>query len=84
MTHGHKMSFSGQDYNIISYGVDEEGKIDIEDFKEKLYKYEPHMIIVGASSYSQIIDYKVFSDILDDFINTKGYRPIYMVNSLCA
>ena len=80
LTHGHKMSFSGQDYNIVSYGVNEEGKIDIEDFKEKLYKYEPHMIIVGASSYSQIIDYKVFSDILDDFINTKGYRPIYMVD----
>ena len=39
------------------------------------------MIIVGASSYSQIIDYKVFSDILDDFINTKGYRPIYMVDA---
>ena len=81
LTHGHKMSFSGQDYNIVSYGVNEEGKIDIEDFKEKLYKYEPHMIIVGASSYSQIIDYKVFSDILDDFINTKGYRPIYMVDA---
>ena len=80
LTHGHKMSFSGQDYNIVSYGVDEEGKIDIEDFKEKLYKYEPHMIIVGASSYSQIIDYKVFNDILNDFINTKGYRPIYMVD----
>ena len=75
------MSFSGQDYNVISYAVNEEGKIDIEDFKEKLYKYEPHMIIVGASSYSQIIDYKVFSDILDDFINTKGYRPIYMVDA---
>lgn len=84
LTHGHKMSFSGQDYNIVSYGVDEEGKIDIEDFKEKLYKYEPHMIIVGASSYSQIIDYKLFNDILNDFVNTKGYRPIYMVNSLCA
>lgn len=81
LTHGHKMSFSGQDYNIVSYGVNEEGKIDIEDFKEKLYKYEPHMIIVGASSYSQIIDYKVFNDILDDFINTKGYRPIYMVDA---
>lgn len=80
LTHGHKMSFSGQDYNIISYGVDEEGKIDIEDFKEKLYKYEPVMIIVGASSYSQIIDYKVFYDILNDFTDIKGYKPIYMVD----
>ena len=80
LTHGHKMSFSGQDYNIVSYGVDKEGKIDIEDFEEKLYKYEPAMIIVGASSYSQIIDYKVFYDILNDFVCTKGYRPIYMVD----
>ena len=80
LTHGHKMSFSGQDYNIVSYGVNEEGKIDIEDFKEKLYKYEPHMVIVGASSYSQIIDYKLFYDILNDFVNTKGYRPIYMLD----
>ena len=80
LTHGHKMSFSGQDYNIVSYGVDKEGKIDIEDFEEKLYKYEPAMIIVGASSYSQIIDYKVFYDILNDFVGTKGYRPIYMVD----
>ena len=80
LTHGHKMSFSGQDYNIVSYGVDEEGKIDIKDFEEKLYKYEPAMIIVGASSYSQIIDYKVFYDILNDFVGTKGYRPIYMVD----
>ena len=80
LTHGHKMSFSGQDYNIVSYGVDKEGKIDIEDFEEKLYKHEPAMIIVGASSYSQIIDYKVFYDILNDFVGTKGYRPIYMVD----
>ena len=80
LTHGHKMSFSGQDYNIVSYGVDKEGKINIEDFEEKLYKYEPAMIIVGASSYSQIIDYKVFYNILNDFVGTKGYRPIYMVD----
>lgn len=80
LTHGHKMSFSGQDYNIVSYGVDKEGKIDIKDFEEKLYKYEPAMIIVGASSYSQIIDYKVFYNILNDFVGTKGYRPIYMVD----
>ena len=80
LTHGHKMSFSGQDYNIVSYGVDKEGKIDIEDFEEKLYKYEPAMIIIGASSYSQIIDYKVFYNILNDFVGTKGYRPIYMVD----
>lgn len=80
LTHGHKMSFSGQDYNIVSYGVDEHGIIDYEDFEKKLYTHEPKMIIVGASSYSRTIDYKKFSDMLDVFATTKGYRPIYMVD----
>ena len=58
LTHGHKMSFSGQDYNIISYGVDENGKLDLVDFEKKLFKHQPKMVIVGASSYSQIIPYE--------------------------
>ena len=62
LTHGHKMSFSGQDYNIVSYGVDENGIIDLKEFKEKLYESKPQMVIVGASSYSQIIDYKEIPD----------------------
>ena len=80
LTHGHKMSFSGQDYSIISYGVTKDGKIDTNDFIIKLYNTLPAMIIVGASSYSQIIDYKWFRDTLDDFEKEKGYRPIYMVD----
>ena len=67
LTHGHKMSFSGQDYNIISYGVDENGIIDFEDLEKKLYKYQPKMLIVGASSYSQIIPYSVISDIVEKY-----------------
>ena len=80
LSHGHRLSFSGQDYNIVNYGVDKNGVIDYKDFKEKLYKEEPTMILVGASSYSQIIDYKIFSDMLDEFVNTKGYRPYFMVD----
>lgn len=80
LTHGHKMSFSGQDYNIVSYGLDENGYIDMKEFVSLLYKHEPHMIIIGASSYSREIDYELFSNILDEFVSTKGYRPIYMVD----
>ena len=80
LSHGHPLSFSGQDYNIVSYGVDAKGYINIEEFKSKLYKYEPHMVIIGASSYSRKIDYKLFNDILDEFVSTKGYRPYYMVD----
>ena len=81
LTHGHKMSFSGQDYNIVSYGVDDNGIIDIEDFKEKLYEYKPNMIIVGASCYSRIIDYKVFRDLIEEYSKETGEKkPYYMVD----
>ena len=67
LTHGHKMSFSGQDYNIISYGVDENGILDLDDFEKKLYKHNPKMVIVGASSYSQIIPYEEISGIIERY-----------------
>jgi len=81
LTHGHKMSFSGQDYNIVSYGVDENGIIDLQDFKAKLYEHNPKMVLVGASSYSQIIDYKKINDILEEYVKETGNeKPIYMVD----
>ncbi len=80
LTHGHKMSFSGQDYNIVPYGVDDNGVLDLNDFKEKLYEVNPQMVIVGASSYSQIIDYKAISDILDEYEKNGNSRPYYMVD----
>ena len=65
LTHGHKMSFSGQDYKIMSYGVDNNGIIDYQDIENKLYEFNPRMLLVGASSYSQIIDYERIKHILD-------------------
>ena len=84
LTHGHKMSFSGQDYNIISYGVDENGKLDLEDFEKKLYKYNPKMIMVGASSYSQIIPYDKIYEIIQGYKLEKMLEhedpPYYVVD----
>ena len=75
------MSFSGQDYNIISYGVDDNGILDYNDLKDKLYKYHADMIIVGASSYSRIIDYKQVADIIDEYVKATGVpKPIYMAD----
>ena len=75
------MSFSGQDYNIISYGVDDNDILDYNDLKDKLYKYHADMIIVGASSYSRIIDYKQVADIIDEYVKATGVpKPIYMVD----
>lgn len=81
LTHGHKMSFSGQDYNIVSYGVDDNGVIDLDDFEKKLYAYNPQMVIVGASSYSRTIDYKVFRDMIEKYAKEHdGNKPYYMVD----
>ena len=81
LTHGHKMSFSGQDYNIISYGVDENGIIDYKEFEKLLNEYNPKMIIVGASSYSRTIDYKRFKDMIEQYAKEhNGEKPYYMVD----
>ena len=81
LTHGHKMSFSGQDYNIVSYGVDENGVLDLDEFKTKLYECNPKMVIVGASSYSRTIDYKAYRDIIDEYGKEHGgEKPYFMVD----
>ena len=81
LTHGHKMSFSGQDYNIIPYGIDENGIIDYDQFEKLMYEHNPKMVIVGASSYSRTIDYKRFRDIIEKYAEShNGERPYYMVD----
>ena len=67
LTHGHKMSFSGQDYEIIDYDIDLDTEmLNYEKIKEKALKEKPKMIIAGASAYSKIIDFKKFREIADE------------------
>ena len=64
LTHGHKMSFSGQDYEVISYDVDPiTNLIDYDKLREIVKEEKPKMIIAGASAYSRIIDFEKFSNI---------------------
>lgn len=65
LTHGHPLSFSGQDYNIVSYSTDENGYIDYDEVEKIALKEKPKMIIAGASAYSREIDFKRFRDIAD-------------------
>ena len=66
LTHGHPMSFSGQDYEIISYDVNYETElIDYDELEKLAIKEKPKMIIAGASAYSRIIDFKRFREIAD-------------------
>ena len=66
LTHGSKMSFSGQDYEIVSYDVDPEtGLLNYEEILQIALKEEPKMIIAGASAYSRSIDFQKFREIAD-------------------
>ena len=59
LTHGHPMNLSGMLYNIVSYGVDEKtGKIDYDKLEETAMAEKPKLIVVGASAYPRIIDFK--------------------------
>jgi len=66
LTHGHSLSFSGQDYNIVSYNVDSNGYIDYAEVRRLALKTRPKMIIAGASAYSRVIDFKMFRKIADE------------------
>lgn len=66
LTHGYKVSFSGQDYEVINYGVNEEtGKLDYDEIEYLATRERPRLIIAGASAYSRIIDFKRFKEIAD-------------------
>ena len=66
LTHGYKLNFSGVDYEIISYDVDEDTElIDYDKIKEIALKEKPKMIIAGASAYPRVIDFKKFREICD-------------------
>src|SRR5690554_5119696 len=59
LTHGHKLSFSGQDYKFVSYGVDPvTEEIDYEELRKIALIIKPKLIVGGASAYPRIIDFK--------------------------
>lgn len=67
LTHGHKMSFSGQDYEIVSYDVAPKTEmLDYEEIRKLALTEKPKMIIAGASAYSRSIDFKKFREIADE------------------
>ena len=65
LTHGSPVNFSGLYFNIISYGVDENGEIDYDELEKTALEAKPKLIIAGASNYSKIIDFKRFKEIAD-------------------
>ena len=63
LTHGSPVNFSGKNYKMVSYGLDEKGFIDYDQVRDMAKKCQPKMIIAGASAYPRVIDFKAFSEI---------------------
>lgn len=63
LSHGAQVSQVGKLYNIINYGVDDDGWIDYNEVAKLAYQWQPKLIICGASAYSRKIDYIRFAEI---------------------
>ena len=75
LTHGSPVNFSGQSYEMYSYGVDPTTElIDYDKLEEIATEVQPKMLIAGASAYSREIDFERIGDI------AKKVGAIYFVD----
>lgn len=66
LTHGSPVNMSGKYFNVVPYGVNDEGVIDYDKVLEIAKKCKPKMIVAGASAYARTIDFKRFREIADE------------------
>jgi glycine hydroxymethyltransferase len=67
LTHGHRLSYSGRDFEVVSYGVDKDTEsIDYDQVAALAREHRPQLIVCGASAYSRIIDFERFRQIADE------------------
>lgn len=65
LTHGSPVNFSGTYFNIVPYGVNDDGFIDYDNVMALAMEHKPQMIIAGASAYARAIDFAKFREIAD-------------------
>jgi glycine hydroxymethyltransferase len=65
LTHGAKMTQSGQYFNAVDYRTNENGLIDYDALEKQALEVKPRLIVAGTSSYSRILDWKRFREIAD-------------------
>ncbi|MBR1757223.1 MAG: serine hydroxymethyltransferase [Lachnospiraceae bacterium] len=66
LSHGSPVNFSGTYFNIVPYGVNDDGFIDYDEVERIAKECKPKMIIAGASAYPRAIDFKRFREIADE------------------
>lgn len=66
LTHGSPVNMSGKYFNIVPYGVNDEGFIDYEELRRIALEAKPKLIVAGASAYARTIDFKKFREVADE------------------
>lgn len=65
LTHGSPVNMSGSYYNVVPYGVNDQGFIDYDQVEKIAMECKPKLIVAGASAYARKIDFKKFREIAD-------------------
>jgi glycine hydroxymethyltransferase len=63
LTHGSPVNFSGLLYRAVSYGLNDDGYIDMDVVRSQALAHRPRMIIAGYSAYPRVIDFAAFAEI---------------------
>lgn len=66
LTHGSPVNLSGKYFNVVPYGVNDEGFIDYDEVLRIAKECKPKLIVAGASAYARAIDFKKFREIADE------------------
>ena len=66
LSHGSPANISGNYFNVVPYGVNDEGFIDYDDVLRIAKECKPKLIVAGASAYGRTIDFPRFRAIADE------------------
>jgi len=67
LTHGHPVSYTGQIWSSVQYGVrPEDGQVDFDEVAKLAREHRPRILIVGGSAYPRILDFAKFRTIADE------------------
>lgn len=66
LSHGSPVNMSGKYFDVVFYGVNDDGFIDYDNVREIALREQPKLIVAGASAYARTIDFKKFREIADE------------------
>lgn len=69
LSHGSPVNYSGKHFNVIQYGINEDGRINYEEVRQLALKHKPKLIICGASNYSKQIWFRDFYHMVEELRN---------------